>query len=182
MRKFLDRMYMTSEAVAAMFIVCICLTVLVQVVFNAIDKVAISVGYGAIGLVLPSYAEFTGNFLAAATFFALAGTLKNGAHIRVTLLIQHLSARPLRLIEGWCCALGAVLSAYFAYWAANLVHESWTFGDVSPGIVTVPLWIPQLPMALGLICLTIAFVDGFFQVIHGDAPHYARDASASEVE
>ncbi len=174
MRKILDRIYRASEAVAALFIVCICLTVLVQVTFNVIDKFALAISGEAIGLVLPSYAEFTGYFLAAATFFALAGTLKNGAHIRVTLLIRHLTALPHRLIEGWCCALGAAITIYFTYWAANLVYESWLFRDVSPGIVAIPLWIPQLPMIMGLVCLAAAFIDGLVQVIRGGELHYVQ--------
>ena len=178
MRKALDRLYGVSEALAAVFIVLICLTVLIQVSFNAVDKAVAILGGEAVGLVLPSYAEFTGNFLTAATFFALAGTLKNGAHIRVNLLIQHLSGRFRRAIEGWCCAFGAALSAYFVYWTANLVYESWKFGDVSPGIVTVPLWIPQLPMVLGLACLLIAFADGFVQVMRNQQPHYVDSGEA----
>jgi len=179
MRKILNWMYWGSEAAAALFIVCICVTVLVQVSFNIVDKIAVAAGGQAIGLVLPSYAEFTGNFLAASTFFALAGSLKNGAHIRVTLLIRHLSALPHRLTEGWCCTLGAAITVYFTYWTANLVYESWAFGDVSPGIIAVPLWIPQLPMILGLVCLVVAFVDGLVQVIRGGEPHYVQNTNRS---
>lgn len=182
MRKLLDRMYALSEGIAALFIVCICLTVLIQVSFNVLDKVAVAIGGEAIGLVLPSYAEFTGNFLAAATFFALAGTLKSGAHVRVTLLIRHLTDRPQRFAEAFCCTLGTAIAAYFTCWAAVLAYESWAFGDVSPGIVSVPLWIPQLPMILGLISLTLAFADGLVQVLRGGEPHYVQASQLNEME
>ena len=176
MRKALDRMYAASEFIAAVFIACICLTVLVQVGFNIIDKIAVAAGREAVGFVLPSYAEFTGHFLAAATFFALASALHNGSHIRVTLVIGRLPSRPTRIVELWCCALGAVVAAYFCYWAANLAYESWQFGDVSPGIVSIPLWIPQLPMSLGLGCMTLAFLDGLVQVCRHGRPHYVDAA------
>ena len=176
MRKLLDRMYVVSEVIAAAFIVGICLTVLIQVAFNIVDKVAMAIGGEAIGLVLPSYAEITGYFLASATFFALAGTFRQGVHIRVTLLIRHLSPPWHRLIEGWCCALGAAASAYFTFWAANLVRESWQFGDLSPGIVPIPIWIPQLPMVLGLVCLTAAFADALHQIVSGSEPDYLERA------
>ena len=176
MRKLLDRMYAVSEVIAAAFIIGICLTVLIQVAFNIVDKVAMAIGCEAIGLVLPSYAEITGYFLASATFFALAGTFRQGVHIRVTLLIRHLSPPWHRLIEGWCCALGAAASAYFTFWAANLVHESWQFGDLSPGIVPIPIWVPQLPMVLGLVCLTAAFADALHQIAGGSEPDYLERA------
>jgi len=180
MRKLLDRAYAVSEVIAAAFIVGICLTVLVQVVFNIIDKVAVATGGEAIGLVLPSYAEITGYFLASATFFALAGTFRHGVHIRVTLVIRHLSPHWSRWVESWCCALGLAASAYFAYWAAHLAFESWQFGDLSPGIIPIPVWIPQLPMALGLVCLTAAFADALFQIIRGDQPDYLERAAAED--
>lgn len=179
MRRILDRIYKASEVLAALFIVGICLIVLVQVVFNIIDKVAVALGAEAIGLVLPSYAELTGNFLAAATFFALAGALNHGAHIRVTLLIRNLSHSWHKLVEGWCCTMGLVMAGYFAYWSANLAYESWKFDDLSPGILPIPVWIPQLPMTIGLVCLTIAFADSLFKVLRGAEPLYV-DKMTSE--
>ncbi len=178
MRKKLDWMYAASEVLAALFIVGICLIVLVQVVFNIIDKVVVALGSEAIGLVLPSYAELTGNFLAAATFFALAGALNHGAHIRVTLVIRNLSPAWHKVIEGWCCALALAITGYFAFWSLNLVYESWKFDDLSPGILPIPVWIPQLPMPLGLICLTIALADSLYQVLRGSEPQYVKNMTS----
>lgn len=174
MRKALDRLYAVSGAIGAFFIVAICVVVLIQVGFNIVDRVAQATTGTAIGLVLPSYAEFAGFFLAAATFFALADTLQSGNHIRVTLVLQTFPPRVRAAAEIFCCAVGLVTSAFFAYWAGFLVYESWLFGDLSPGIVAVPLWIPQLPMALGLVCLTICFLDLFIQAVRGRELSYAR--------
>ena len=172
MRQVLDRLYAASGTLAALFIVSICMTVLVQVGFNLIDRIAQLTTGQAFGLVLPSYAEFTGFFLAAASFFALADTLQSGNHIRVNLVIQRLPKRLRPYIEGWCCLLGAIVSGYFSFWAGNLVWESFVFADLSPGIIAVPLWIPQLAMALGLVCLTVCFIDLFVQVVRGKQPSY----------
>lgn len=182
MRKALDRLYAVSGAIGAVFIVAICVTVLIQVSFNILDKVAQLLTGTAIGLVLPSYAEFAGYFLAAATFFALADTLQKGEHIRVTLIIQTMPKTIRRLSEGWCCFLGSAVSGYFTYWAFNLTYESWEFNDLSPGIIAVPLWIPQLAMALGLVCMTICFVDLFFQIVRGEEPAYSRAPSSAGAE
>ena len=171
MRRVLDRFYSANEGLAGAFIVLICLTVLIQVAFNIVDKLTVTAGFGAVGLVIPSYAEFTGYFLAAATFFALAGTLKGGAHIRVNLFLQRAPTWLRAKLELWCCLLGIAMAGYFTYWTANLVYESWTFGDLSPGIVPVPIWIPQLSMALGLICLLISFVDSLIGLWSGGDPY-----------
>ncbi len=101
MRKFLDSLYLASGWAAACFIGAICTLVVAQVGLNLIDRVAGLVTGTAIGLTIPSYADFTGFFLAAASFLALAHTLRQGGHIRVTLVISHLPGRVARLFEFW---------------------------------------------------------------------------------
>jgi len=172
MRQALDFLYRASGALAAMFLVGICVVVLLQVGANAIDKAIALAGGEPIGLLVPSYAEFAGFFLAASSFLALAYTLRHGGHIRVSLLIQHLGAGPRRVIELWCLLASGLLVGYFAVFASNLVLDSLEFGDLSTGMVAVPLWIPQSALALGLIVLTIALIDEFVRVAMGRLPSY----------
>ena len=70
-----------------------------------IDSAARLITGEPVGLVVPSYSEFTGFFLVAASFLALANSLRHGSHIRVTLLIRGLPSGPRRLIEIWCCTI-----------------------------------------------------------------------------
>ncbi len=175
MRKFLDALYRGSGALAAMFLLAICLIVLAQVGANIVSAAYKALTGEAIGLVIPSYAEFAGFFLAASTFLGLAYALNSGAHIRVSLVIQNFHGRSRQIVELWCVIVGGVFSGYFAWYTVGLVLESYEFGDLSPGMVPVPLWIVQVPMALGLIILTIAFVDSFFTLLAGRMPPYERD-------
>ncbi len=182
MRKALDRLYRASGALAALFLVAICGVVLLQVGANLLDKISSLITGEAIGLVVPSYAEFTGFFLASASFFALAYTLRAGSHIRVSLVIQNVSGGARRAIELWCISVAGVLTGYFAFFMVSLVFESLEFGDVSPGMVPVPLWLPQTSMAIGLVVLTVALIDEFQSVLRGTKPTYAGagDALLSE--
>ncbi len=175
LRRALDRLYLASGWIAAGFLVAIFLVVLGQVIFNMIDVAMRWTTGTPIGLLIPSYAEFAGFFLAAASFFALAHTLKQGAHIRVTLVVQHLPARLRRGVEIWCCAVAAALAGYFTFWTGNLTQQSWRFGDVSYGLVPIPLWLPQLAMTLGALILTIALLDELQRVVRGRPPAYDRD-------
>lgn len=176
MRRGLDLLYRASGALAAVFLVLIAVAVLLQVGANAVDAVLAAVTGGPIGLVVPSYAEFTGFFLAAASFLALAHTLKAGAHIRVGLAITRLGRRLRLAIEAWCCLAGAALSGYFTVYATLLVLESLEFDDRAPGMVPVPLWIPQLAPALGLAVLTVALIDELVTVLKGREPSYEQTA------
>lgn len=183
MRRFLDFLYDASGALAAAFLCGICLIVLAQVGLNLLDKISEAVTGEAIGLVIPSYAEFAGYFLAASSFLAIAYTLRGGAHIRVSLVINNLGAGTRRIVELFCTAAGAIFSIYGAYWMVMLTLESYEFGDVSPGIVPVPLWIPQLALDLGLIIAAICFIDAFVQVLRGETPvHLVRELEAEAAE
>lgn len=126
------------------------------------------------GLIVPSYAEFTGFFLVAASFFALAYTLQGGVHIRVSLLINRLGPFPRHWVEVWCLALGSMLTGYFSFYAFNLVYESYVFGDLAVGMVPLPLWIPQFLMAFGSTVLFTALVDDLVQVLSGRVPSYQQ--------
>ena len=151
MRSFLDWLYRMSGWVSAGFIAAICALVFAQVILNAVDRASTLLTGSAIGLSIPSYADFTGFFLAAASFFALAFTLREGGHIRVTLFIQNTSPRLRRILEFWCIGLAAAVSIYFTWYMGLLVRDSFNFNDLSSGMIAVPLWIPQAGMLAGLV-------------------------------
>jgi len=180
MRRFLDGLYTASGALGAAFLVAICVVVLLQVGCNLIDALIKFAGGTPLGLVIPSYAEFAGFFLAASSFLALANALRAGAHIRVLVVLDRLPRGARRAAEFWCLGAATAVSGYFAWYTISLVAESLEFNDLSPGIVPVPLWIPQAAMAVGLVLLTIAFVDDLVTLMRGREPSYASsEARAS---
>lgn len=177
MRKALDLLYKASGVLAAGFLAAIAAVVLLQVGANAIGSVSAWVTGTPTGFVIPSYAEFAGFFLAASSFLALPYTLRAGGHIRVELLIQRAPPALRRVIEVWCLGLGAAMAGYFAWFTIALTRESFAYGDVSPGMVPIPLWLPQGAMSLGLVVLTIAFLDELFQVLTGRRPSYEEQGN-----
>lgn len=174
MRNLLDRLYKLSGWAAAWFIAAICAVVMAQVSLNLLDKISKALTGQAIGLTIPSYADFTGFFLAAASFLALAYTLREGGHIRVNLVLQRFSPRVQHFFEIWSVGLAAAMSIYFAWYTLGLVIESFSYNDLSPGMVAVPLWIPQSGMLLGLVVLSIALVDELVGLLMGKPASYAN--------
>jgi len=174
MRRFLNQFYKACGWFGACCIAAICLLVLCQVVLNLLDRISTLLTGTAIGLTIPSYADFTGFLLAAASFMALAYSLREGAHIRVSLIISHLPKRFHRPIETWCVLFGLSISLYFAWYTAKLTHESFTYNDLSPGMIAVPLWIPQTALLMGLIALSIALMDELVIVLRGNMPSYVE--------
>jgi TRAP-type C4-dicarboxylate transport system permease small subunit len=158
-RTAMDALYRVSEALAAGVIFVIFAVILVQVGFGLADRMAEVLNRPAPGHSIPSYAEISGYLLAAAAFLGLAGALRAHAHVRVTLVLQSVPAGPRRAMEVASGILGVAASGYFAWRTVLMVHDSWTFGDVSYGMIAFPMWLAQAPMALGLVVLTLAFVD-----------------------
>lgn len=172
MRRYLNSLYYWSGWVAAFFIAAICALVFAQVMLNLIDRISSLMTGQAIGLTIPSYADFTGFFLAASSFFALAHTHREGGHIRVSLIIQNLPPKARKAVEYWSVGLALLATAYFTIYMALLVQESFIYNDLSPGIVPVPIWIPQSAVLAGLAVLTIALADDFTRLLRGGSPSY----------
>ena len=157
MRQLLDTIYRAAGALAAVFIVLIALLILAQIVGRWFD------------ILVPSTEDFSGFFLAASSFLALAYTLQHDSHIRVTLVLQHIRTGQRRVLELLVLVLAIALIAYASWWTTLLVIESWEFEEVTSGYVPVPLWIPQTPMALGLIILLVALVDRLVCLLVGES-------------
>lgn len=172
MRQSLDFIYRAAGALAAVFILAIVVLVFAQVCLNLADKISVAVFGVAIGLTIPSYSDFTGFFLAASSFLALAYALRAGGHIRVTLLVQKMPAKLQRGSEICVIVIALLMSTYAAWFMALLVLESHEFGDQSSGMVSVPLWLPQLPVAFGLCVLALALADELISVLRGAQPSW----------
>lgn len=155
MRRILDGLYDGAGWLAACAILLICAVVTAQVGLNVLSRVA---GTGA-NFTIPSYADFAGFALAAATFLAAASTLRHGVHIRVNLLVRKLPPRVTWVFEILVLIVGAVMVGIATWYTALLVGESWHYGDKSTGIIAVPMWIPQIPMVAGLALLCVALID-----------------------
>lgn len=173
MRRLLNTIYTASGYLAAFFIAAICVLVMGQVMLNLIDRTAALLLGEAIGLTIPSYSDFTGFFLAAASFLALAYTLRAGGHIRVTLFTNMLRSRVQRVFEIWTLALAAVMTIYVTFYSFALTHESYVYNDLSSGMVAVPIWIPQSSVSIGMLVLAIALVDELVSVLSGHTPSYS---------
>ena len=126
------------------------------------------------GVIIPSTEDFSGYLLAAASFLALAYTFRQGGHIRVTLLIHSLPSVWQRRLMLLTLLVFALIVGYGAYHLSYLVYESWMFEELSQGYIPVPLWMPQLPMALGAVIFCIALLDDIISTLTGHTPTFIK--------
>lgn len=165
MRAFLDKLYLGSGLLAAFFLFMIGVLVIAQVFGRLFD------------FLIPSADDFARLCLAASSFLALAYTLRQGAHIRVSLLLERLPPAGARVLELLCLAFGTALTGYFSYYCFDMVHDGILYPDYTIGLIPIPKWIPQIGMTIGVVLLFIAFLDDLVCVISGKAPSYQQNTS-----
>lgn len=159
MRRALDRLYWLSLWASALCLSTIALMVGAQLAGRLIDGTLSLLHLPRTDFVILSLAEIAGYLLAAASFLALAPTLKAGAHIRVTMALNVLEEKNRRVAELWAFGVAAAVAGYITWHIGNFALVSLRFNEISTGIVRVPLAIPQAFMALGALVLTIALLD-----------------------
>jgi TRAP-type C4-dicarboxylate transport system permease small subunit len=115
--------------------------------------------------------------MAASSFMGLAYTLNSGGHIRVNLLADRLPQSAQRWLERLCLLMAAGIVGFFAWYCALMTYDSYQFNEMGQGIIAVPLWIPQLWMALGVACLWLALVDNLITHIMNETTQYPRDGT-----
>ncbi len=150
----LQRLYRVCGAIAAACLLAMTGMVLASIVSRLL------------GVFIAGLTEMAGYAMAASAFFAMAYTFRSGGHIRVELLLSRLAPARRRLAEVWCLAVMAFAASYLAWFFAELVYDSWRFGEVSEGADALPLWLVQLPVATGAVVFAVsalhALVQGLF--------------------
>lgn len=167
MRRSLNLLYSASAWLAALFLVAIFAVILAQILLEGLDRLAGFALGENFGLMIPSYAEFASYLMAASMFLGFACALNHGTHVRVTLAISMMPPALRRAAEFAATGIATCASSFFAWRASVMVYESWLYGDQSYGLIVIPMWLPQAPMAIGLIVLSIAFVDRLIGVLGG---------------
>ena len=160
MRRFLDRLYAGSGALAALCVFLICALMLAQ---------AFARGMGG---QIRGTDDIVSWLCAAAAFFALGHTFRHGELVRVGLWLERLGPRARRVMELWALGITALFAAYMLWSVSRFIYESWQFNEVAQGLIKIPIWIPQLSFALGVLILFIAVLDELVAVLRNETPAY----------
>jgi TRAP-type C4-dicarboxylate transport system permease small subunit len=175
LRRFLDRLYAVSGALAALCLASIAVVMLAQA------------GLRELGILFRGADDIVAWLCAASAFLALGYTFRHGELVRVGLLIERLPARLRRRFEIGALFLALLFVAYMTYAVIRFVYESWKFNEVAQGLIQIPIWIPQTSLVVGSLILLIAVIDEFVLLLAGRTPGYlaadaARRAAGAQLE
>ena len=160
MRRFLDRLYAASGALAALCLAAIAVVMLAQA------------GMREFGFLLRGADDIVSWLCAATAFLALGHTFRRGELVRVGLLVEHLPPGPRRQFALGALGITVLFAGYMVYAVVRFVYESWKFNEVAQGLIQIPIWIPQLSFAAGAVILFIAVLDEFVVLVRGGTPAY----------
>lgn|SRR5690625_3051347 len=141
--KWLENLAKACGVLAAVFLVALAVVILVQIIGRMF------------GRLIPSADDFAVWAMASSVFLGLPYAMLRGDHIRVTLVLQIL---PKSLHYGYeiiATLIAIVVAAWGSYYSIIFVYESFIYNEVAPGMVPVPMWIPQLGMPIGLVLFTL---------------------------
>lgn len=117
----------------------------------------------------------------ASTFFGAVITLRHNEHITIDLLNLALKERGRRILL--LVGTGALI-VFFAAMAGLswvMVFEPSSFGTVTPAL-RIPLWVPMLPVPIGLTLLFIRATQVFVRAVKGQDPYPEAAKSLLETE
>ena len=161
----LDPLYRLGAWGAAACMLAICGMVTFQVLLRCLDALLVLVGASRLGYEISGVSEIASYLLVGATFLSLAYTFTHYAHIRVTLVIDRLPAAARAWCEVACLTIALALGALLGWEVIGLVQESLDYGDVSSGLMAIPLWIPQTVLVIGLALLCLALLEALLTTL-----------------
>jgi TRAP-type C4-dicarboxylate transport system permease small subunit len=169
-RLWLDRLYLFAGYAAGAFLVLI---------FGIMMFMSVGRQFG---FNIPAGDDFASWCMAAMAFLGLAHTFKRGEIIRVGLVIEQLTGKKRWTMEVVALSIATVFTLYFTWHAVRMTFDSWRFNDMAQGVLSVPLWIPQIGYSAGLLILSIALVDEMIHVLGGNRPTYEKEPPSSPDE
>ena len=160
MRTALDKLYLWSAYLAALFLAGVGVLMLLQVAGREF------------GLQVRGADDLTAWFCATSAFMALAHTFKQGELVRVGIILENLPEHRRYWAELFSLAAATLATSYMTWAALIFVIQSYEFNEKAQGLLQIPIWVPQSSFVLGALVLAIACVDELITVLRGGKPTY----------
>ncbi len=94
----------------------------------------------------------------ASTFLSLAYALREKAHVKVDFITNYLSGRTLLLLEIFTSLLATFYCLIMGWEGLKMAFTALQNWEVSPSVLRVPVFIPQIFIPLGSFLLTLEFI------------------------
>lgn len=145
-------------------------------IFTIAFSVVVEIIIRLFGMSLPGVIEVATFALVGASFLALAHTFRHNVHIRITVITVRMPAKLRRRFEMFSLAVAAAVSLWLTFYGGSMTWDAYQFNDRSDGLLSIPLWIPQLMMTGGILLLAVSIIEEFIKMLRGREPIYVSRA------
>lgn len=114
--------------------------------------------------------EFVIYAIVAATFLGAGQVLIQKGHVGIDLLPLALKGNARVGLELLANLLSLLFLGLLAYSSWHHFHEAWSNGWTTDTVWALPLWIPLLPMPIGIGILCLQYIADSWQLLNGQTP------------
>ncbi len=111
--------------------------------------------------------EFVTFAIVAATLIGSPYVLLTRGHVNVDLVPHYLGHRARLVLALFASGLALVFCAVLAWAGWHYFYEAWAEGWVTETVWALPLWIPLLPLPLGIGLLCLQYVADILCLLRG---------------
>ncbi len=102
--------------------------------------------------------EFVIYALVAMTFLASPYVLLEKGHVNVDLVVTAVSRTWGQILQTLAGMIGIIFAAMLAWSGWTYFEEAWSYGWTTDTVWALPLWIPLLPLPLGIGLLVLQYI------------------------
>ncbi|MEP0235860.1 TRAP transporter small permease subunit [Roseibium sp.] len=107
--------------------------------------------------------------LVAMTFLASPFVLMEKGHVNVDLLYLKLHGSARQVVQTLAGLVGLLFCALLAWSGWTYFEEAWSYGWTTDTVWALPLWIPLLPLPLGIGLMTLQYIAEVAKIWRGES-------------
>ncbi len=107
--------------------------------------------------------EYSAYFFVAVVMMGLPLTLRDGAHIRITLILSRLGPRADLVLDLFATLIGIALCTFALYHSGLMVYDTWQLEMTADTISETPLYLPQTVIPLGFFLFDLQLIAHFLR-------------------
>lgn len=150
--QFIERLSLWGASLSAVFLSLIVIIIAVEIVLRSV--------FNTSTLIADEYSAY---FFVGVVLLGLGFTLKEEAHIRIT-LVTSLVGKTANQVLDLVSTLGAIAITTFAlYHTSIMVFESWQLGMTADTISETPIYLSQMVIPAGLAMFDLQLAANFLK-------------------
>ncbi len=150
--QFIERLSLWGAALSAVFLTLIVLIIAVEIVLRSV--------FNTSTLIADEYSAY---FFVGVVLLGLGFTLKEEAHIRITLVTTLVGERANRVLDLVSTLAAIAITTFALYHTSIMVFESWQLGMSADTISETPIYLSQMVIPAGLAMFDLQLAANFLK-------------------